>query len=114
MNGEHLLSQTAIVTDRTPLVVDGELSRDEFGVVQTVETTRTVRCWTAQTASGEFPPIAEATSDGFFPPCDPISSTSKVTVNGLTFEVVGPPAQLINPRNGEPALVLAVLRRTTG
>lgn len=114
MNGEHLLSQTAIVTDRTPIVVDGELVRDSFGVVQTKETKRTTSCWTAQTSSGEFPPIAEATSDGFFPPNDPISSTSKVYVNGLSFEVIGPPARLVNPRTGEAALVLAILRSTTG
>lgn len=115
MNGEHLLAETAVITDRAEQTDDdGNLVRDGYGNVQTVETIRTVRCWHAQRASTEIAPFADATFDAWFPPGDPISSTSKVTIAGTAYEVIGMPTQLTNPRTSELALVQAEIRRTTG
>lgn len=115
MNGAHLLTLTATITTRAEQADDdGNLVRDELGVVQTVETTRTVPCWHEQITSGEFPPISEETHNAWFPAGDPLGHADKVTVDGENFEVIGPPAQLTNPRTDELALVHAVLRKTTG
>lgn len=112
LTGEHLLTMRATVTSRTPTGV-----RDSYGNVQVAETVRTfVPFWHELISSGEFIPIGEQTHDAWFPPGDPLAQTDKVVddATGEAFEVIGPPAQPVNPRTDELGLVKATLRRTTG
>lgn len=110
MNGAHLLTELATITDRTQTD-----DRDSDGNPIITETTREdVPCWHEQVSSGEIPPIAEQTHDLYLPAGDPTTATAKVTIGPDSFEVIGPPAQLVNPRSGELALVKAAIRKTTG
>lgn len=115
MHGEHLLTQTAIVTDRSEQRGgDGNIVRDEFGNVQLLATTRTARFWYRQLGADEAPPVAEQTGNGYLPPDDPIGPTSIITIDGVAHQVIGPPFRPVNPRNGERGLVRVALKRTTG
>lgn len=110
MPGEHLLTELATITIRTPTG-----ARDAYGAVLVAEDTRTAPCWHYQTARDETQPVAEQTWEAWFPPGDPLSATDKVTIDSIDFEVVGPPSgRQTNPRTGELDLVRATLRRTDG
>lgn len=114
MTPDHLLTETATVTERTPTG-----SRDGYGNVLTANATRTAPCWhepvliatTENTVGGD---IREETWTLFLPAGDPLAGTDAVTIDGVSFEVIGGPAPWRNPRTAEFVYVQATLRRTDG
>lgn len=119
MTGEHLLSERATITDRVPTRdVDDNLVRDGYGNVITAPVVRElVPAWHQQTARGENlagQDVRDETWDLFLAAGDPLSATSKVTIGGVDYEVVGEPWQTVNPRTRERGLVQATIRRTAG
>lgn len=108
MNVDHLLTETATVTSRTPV------GKDAYGNDTYTESSRTTICSHQQTVSGEFGSLVDQTWDAFFPPDDPLRSTDKVTINGIAYEVIGGPNARLNPRTVEAWQVEAQLRRTDG
>lgn len=110
LTGEHLLTKPADVTDPVPTG-----ARDGYGNVLTAPAVRErVPFWYYQISGDEVGVVAGQTHWGFLPPGDPVKATSSIAVDGLSFEVIGPPAQDTNPRTTELGLVRVVLRRTDG
>lgn len=117
MDPRHLLPLTATVTR-----VEQTGPPDAFGDPTEVTTTATYQCWIwrgqAESAINEqtvnenvqadqYRAVFEADAAGS------IDGTDRVTVDGLTYEVVGPTWSALNPRTNQVQHVEALLRRVT-
>lgn len=99
-------------------VTDGP--EDEYGdPTETTTDTHTV-CWidrrgvtthTAETVGEEKWQID--TLDCYLPPNTNINGLSRVTVSGMTYDVLGPPHTYTHPRTLQPVYVHAVVRRVS-
>lgn len=111
MNVAHLLTSTATVT-----VVADTGSPDAFGDPTPTTSTQTFACWLSQTQRSEatanadvqhetwvlYLEVAAAGVEGF----------DRVTVDGITYELDGPPWPARNPRTRLVTHVECTLRRS--
>jgi hypothetical protein len=109
MSLDRLLTIPATVVTRTPS------GTDDYGTVIYTDTTTATTCWLDQTLR------RERTEDevdveryrAYFRAGVALASRSKVTAVGLTYEVDGPPWEVIDPRTGAVDHIEATLIRTT-
>lgn len=111
MNVDHLLTSSATIT-----TVTDTGSADAFGDPTHVTTTTTFACWLSQSQRSEstanantqqetwtlYLEAAAATVDGY----------DRVTVDGVTYELDGPPWPARNPRTRLISHVECTLRRS--
>lgn len=112
MKPDHLLTETATITARSP-----SGARDSYGNVTLTAISRTADCYHEQNTADENTvggDIREETWTLYVPTGDPLTSTDSVSVNGQSFEVIGQPWQTWNPRTSANGHVRATLRRTDG
>lgn len=96
-------------------------SVDEYGNPTEDETTVSTLCWHHQGTgragtrySDEETGLAVMESDEetfYWPPGTAVRSTSAVTVDGVTFEMDGPPWEAKHPRTGQVEYVMGTARR---
>ena len=111
-SGRHLLKLTATVTH---VAADG--ADDVFGDATTTTTTSDFACWLTQSNRNEDTANTAQTSEQWTlylgaEAFGQVDAADKVTVDGRVYEVHGPPWEAVNPRTGQPAYMIATLKRT--
>lgn len=100
---EHLFCFTGTLTHVTQ-----DAATDGDGDIVEHTTTSTVRCWLgrlgrAVRGEGEQTALANTqTADAqvWLPADTVVSGLDRIEVDGLTWEVIGPPVKAVNPRRG--------------
>lgn len=111
MDPTHLMTQTATITR-----VTNGVTVDDYGNPVEATTTATAACFIHQTRRFEEQvdaSTADETWTGYFPADVDLTADDRVTVDGHTYELTGPPWPAFNPRDGAVAFVEATLRRTS-
>lgn len=89
--------------------------RDDFGDYEPVETERDTVVYIDQRRASERTDGASIGDEvwfGMLPADDPITEADRITVDGETYEVDGPPWRVFNPRLRKVTQVEVRLRRT--
>lgn len=112
MNVDRLLNLPVTLTK---VVRQG--GEDMFGDPSEVLTSYTFRGWIAQASSDEDTVNRDMQAETFTLYVDrsaagTIAGSDRVTVEGTTYEVAGPPWSAINPRTGTVSHVVATITRT--
>ena len=112
MNVEHLLTSTAVVTFTT---ADPDVL-DDFGDPTTTTTSRSFRCWLSQIHRAEATSNQDVQQETWVLYLDAtaadVDGFDRVTVDGKTYDVAGPPWPAINPRTRQLTHVECTVRRT--
>lgn len=111
MDPTRLMTQDATVTPRSVTTTD-EYNDD----VLTDGTPYTTICFLWQTQRSEDTGrdnIEAETFQASFPPTDDLAATYKVTVDGVAYEIDGPPWAAFNPRLREVTHQEVTLRRVS-
>ena len=98
VNVSRLLGLTGTLTTRS-----GEDHRDEYNDVVPNESTSTVKCWWQQTqAVDDTVDTAQATETArlFIEAGATVNATSTLAIGDATWEIVGPPWTVTDPRTG--------------
>lgn len=109
MLATRLMTKTATITRVTQ---DG--AADGYGDPTEQTTTASAACWLHQTQRSEDTRDANRqaqTWDAYFAPGTVLDGSDRVTVDGIAYEVEGPPWKADNPRTGAEEFVAATLRR---
>lgn len=110
MDVAHLLTQTATIVNVTQ---DG--AADDMGDPTDVETTSTARCWLWQNTRHENTANQDSQFEEWSLALDSdatVDGSSRVTVDGVTYQLYGPPWRAHNPRTGLFTHIEATVRRT--
>lgn len=111
MNATHLLTSTCTVDVVTYTGPD-----DGFGDPTIVTTTRTLACWLSQRQRSEVTGNADTQQETWDlylePAAADIDGLGRVTVDGIVYELDGPPWPALNPRTRQITHVEATVRRT--
>jgi len=78
-----------------------EDDRDEYNNIIRAETEATVACWVEQTQRSEDTVDTDQQAETyrlFLPAGTVVSGSDRLTVNGSTYELIGPPWPAVNPR----------------
>lgn len=108
MPASHLMTQTATLHHVT------ETGTDEYNDATTSETTTSSPCLMQQTVRTEATTSGLVTSEVlvlFLPADADVDALSKVTVDGLTYELDGPPSKPFNPLAGAVGHLECTVRR---
>lgn len=92
-----------ITLDGTLTTVTQDGAVDDYNVPTEQTTTSAVTCWYEQTQTSEDTVDAAQVAEThrlFFRAGTTVSALDRLTVNGMTFEVQGPPWVAVNPRTG--------------
>lgn len=115
MNVQHLLTTPCTIT-----TVTNNGDPDEYGDATESTTSTRTTCWVTRRGNlsdgGESVGVTDwqvDTLDLYLPPGTAITGADRVTVNGTTYEVVGPPHEHFNPLSQTYDFVSAVIRRVT-
>lgn len=116
MNVNRLLNQTCTLT----LVTPGAGAADGMGDPTDTTTTATFRCWLSQATSARTGAeitrnenVQSQSLDLYLEPAAAaLDGYDRVTVDGVTYEVDGPPIVERNPRTLVVEYVVASVRRT--
>jgi len=113
MNPARLLTLTGTLTH---VAVDEDAERDDYNNPIPTTTTSTVECWIEQASA------SESTVDTAFQAEDyriyleagtVVSGADRLTVLGVTYEIVGPPWPAVSPRTRQVTHIEAKGRCTT-
>jgi hypothetical protein len=98
MNPQRLITLDGVLTVRSS---DG--APDDYNNPTETTTTRDVKCWYEQAQASEATANTlrqDETHRLFLLASESMTGWDQLAVNGLEFEVVGPPWKAINPRTG--------------
>lgn len=111
MNVEHLLTSTAritTVTDTGP--------PDQFGDPTQATVTRTFRCWLSQSQRAEQTVGTDLQLDTWWlyleAAAAAVTGYDRATVDGIVFELDGPPWPALNPRTRQVTHVECTVKRS--
>ncbi len=114
MDPSHLLNMDATITTVT------EGAGDDYGDPTEETTSRNVKCWIDRSGlvreAGEQVGLddwQQETVNLYLPAGTALTGRDRVTVEGVTYEVFGPPFDRIDPRTNQSVYVTAQLRRAT-
>lgn len=111
MNVEHLLTSSAEIT----FVTDDGVP-DSFGDATQTTTSQTFRCWMYQTGRAEDTANADSQFETWSLMLEAaaanVNGWDRVTVNGIEYELAGPPWPALNPRTQLTTHVECTVRRT--
>lgn len=105
----NYLNQSCQIINRSMSV-----DRDDYGDEIPAETTTVVNGYIEQRGSSESADVTETTHFVMFPANTEIDAGDAVVVAGETFEIVGEPWVVNNPRTGVVSHVQADAKKTNG
>lgn len=108
MSLDSLLTQTAVITRR---ILDGNF--DRYGNLTTIETTSVVACHLQQSQRSESGAVQQARWNLWVPADTELAGADGVTVDGVAYELDGPPWLAVHPRTGEVSHIEATLVEIT-
>lgn len=112
MDPSRLMTQEATITN-----VSQSAAKDEYGdPTATTVTATKVDCWlhqVARTEHGDNNNVQDQRWALYVPPGTILNGSDRVTVEGVTYEVEGPPWPAHNPRLRRVTHIEATLRRVT-
>lgn len=110
-----LMTQPAILTRR---LLDDTSSTDDYGNPIPTEVTEAALCHKQPSGRadehGEKAGLADVQSETetvFFPPDTPVDGLDAITVDGVQYELVGPPSRWFHPRRQRYLYVQATVKR---
>lgn len=104
MSLDNLLTQTAVITRRT---LDG--GADRYGNPTTGEATTIIACHLQQSQRSESGAVQAARWNLWLPASTVVGAADGVTVDGVAYELDGPPWLAVHPRTGEVSHIEATL-----
>lgn len=110
MDPTRLMTQQATITH----VADVATGADEYNNPTYPTSTATVRCWLHQTQRSERTAEADTQIETwrlYLPPGTSVDGPDKVAVDGVTYELDGPPWPAFNPRLHRVTHIECTLRK---
>jgi hypothetical protein len=105
----NYLNQTCQIINRSM-----SIDRDEYGDEIPAETTTITTGFIEQRGSSESDDVTETTHFVMFPPTTEIDAGDAVVIEGETFEIIGEPWVVNNPRTGVVSHIQADAKKSNG